>query len=328
MRVRASARPCKQTRMPCRGGPVHRCGSATATMQLSPGRVARIASAIARTAAVSRETRLSSTATMAMAEWRCSSSMRLAVATGVVQPCFAASASNPPVERGFLHGNAFEPILERAPQARRDRDVGKNLQAPGSGALGTAGTSSGGVADRAGARAQHGFRRPGIDPEVADEPVQRYAVLEPVEELLNGQAGAPEAGGHRSCARDPPRPASSSDMGGSGSVLASVVMAVAVCGRELNPESTCPGVGVSTNPMNSGLGSIQRRIANALAVVVPDPTASWNALCRRLGLRGTRRTGRPPACAPRPCRAPARPSRRLRCPPAGASPAPAPSRPG
>lgn len=101
----------------------------------------------------------------------------------------------PLVERGGFHRGTFEPILERAPQARRDRNVEEDLQAPESGAFGTAGTSGGGVANRAGARPQDGLRRPGVDPEVADELVQRYSVLEPVEELLHRQACAPEAEG-------------------------------------------------------------------------------------------------------------------------------------
>lgn len=101
----------------------------------------------------------------------------------------------PLAKRYRLDDGAFELFLERAVRARRDCDVEEDLHALASGALGAVRISGGCGEDGAGARVQDGGGGPGVDLEVARKVVQRNVALDPVEELLHGQAGAPKAGG-------------------------------------------------------------------------------------------------------------------------------------
>ena len=100
----------------------------------------------------------------------------------------------PVVENGGLNHGTAELLLEWLTQARRHTDVKKNLHArvsgsEGGGAVGIAGCG-GADGDRSGP--QDGGDRPGIDLKVALELVHRNAVLDPVEELLDGKARTAE----------------------------------------------------------------------------------------------------------------------------------------
>ena len=98
------------------------------------------------------------------------------------------------MEDGTLNGSTVQQFLEREPQAWRYPDVEEDLRSIRSGSGGAVGVSNGGGTDGGGTRAQDGGGRSGVDLEVADELVQRDAVLEPIEYLPHGQARSPETG--------------------------------------------------------------------------------------------------------------------------------------
>ena len=143
---------------------------------------------------------LSSTATMAMGACGCSLAMRLSVVTSVVNPLRSATASSslsgserqswktatPPRRRRATVGVA------RVGAATRRRQGGPSRVGPGAG--GAVGIAGCGGTDGRRPGTKDGSGRPTIDLEVLQELVQRNAVLDPVEKLLDGKARPAETG--------------------------------------------------------------------------------------------------------------------------------------
>ena len=119
---------------------------------------------------------------------------------------FVVAERTPVVKNGGFDDDTAEPLLEWMAQARRHTDVKENLHARVSGGGDAVGIPSCGGADRRGSSTQNGCDRPGIDLKVAQELVHRNAVLDPVEELLDGKARTSETGHTaHACGIDPNR---------------------------------------------------------------------------------------------------------------------------
>lgn len=106
---------------------------------------------------------------------------------------FGVAEGAPLVKDGALDGYTVEQLLEREPQAWRYPDVQKDLHSILSNSGGAVGVSNGSSANSASTRTQDCGCRSRVNPEVADELVQGDTVLQPIEQLLNGQARSPEA---------------------------------------------------------------------------------------------------------------------------------------
>ena len=98
------------------------------------------------------------------------------------------------MENGGFDRDTAELPLERLAHAGRHADVKENLHTRASGRGGTVGIAGCGGADGRRSGTQDRGGRPAIDLKVAQELVQRDAVLNPVEELLDGKARTAKTG--------------------------------------------------------------------------------------------------------------------------------------
>ena len=108
---------------------------------------------------------------------------------------FAVAERTPLVEHGSLDGYVVEGGLEGKPEARRYPDIGKDLHSEWlrSGLFGAGGVLYCRRLHGCATDAEDRCGRPWVDFEIADEVVERYAISEPVEQLLDGQTRAAEA---------------------------------------------------------------------------------------------------------------------------------------
>lgn len=119
---------------------------------------------------------------------------------------FVVAERTPVVNNGGFDDDTAELLMEWMAQARRHTDVKENLHARVSGGGGAVGIAGCDGADGRRSGTQDGGDRPGIDLKVAQELVHRNAVLDPVEELLDGKARTAETGHTaHACGIDPNR---------------------------------------------------------------------------------------------------------------------------
>ena len=107
---------------------------------------------------------------------------------------FVVAERTPVVEFGRFDRDNAELLPEWATEARRYADVKEYLHAGASGGGSAVGIAGGGGADGRCSGTQDGGGRPAIDLKLAQELVQRDAVLDPVRELLDGQARTAKTG--------------------------------------------------------------------------------------------------------------------------------------